>query len=102
LNEAVNAYSIESDPKSDGSATLQQELDALIEMDQILGVFDLEIVVGSGDLDVSQINSLIEARLTARDEKEWGRADEIRSELLKMGVAINDGPDGTTWSKIVQ
>ena len=71
-------------------------------MDQVLSVLDLETEGGSGDLDVSKVDALIEARLTARDEKEWGRADEIRDKLLKMGVAIKDGPQGTTWSKIVQ
>jgi cysteinyl-tRNA synthetase len=71
-------------------------------MDQVLGVFDLDTLGGSGDLDVSKVDALIEARLTARDEKEWARADEIRDELLEMGVAIKDGPEGTTWSRIVQ
>jgi cysteinyl-tRNA synthetase len=81
---------------------LQEELSALLEMDQLLGVFDLETKASLGDLDVPKIDSLIEARLAARDEKKWGRADEIRDELLGMGVAIKDDPEGTTWSKIVQ
>ena len=71
-------------------------------MDQVLGVFDLETVASSGNLDVVKIDKLIEARLTARAEKEWVRADEIRDELIEMGVAIKDGSKGTTWSKIVQ
>ena len=102
LNEAVNAYTIDTDPEANGSSTLQEELSALLDMDQVLGVFDLETKASLGDLDVPKIDSLIEARLAARDEKKWGRADEIRDELLGMGVAIKDDPEGTTWSKIVQ
>jgi cysteinyl-tRNA synthetase len=102
LNEAVNVYTIDTDPEAKGSSTLQEELSALLEMDQLLGVFDLETKASLGDLDVPKIDSLIEARLAARDEKKWGRADEIRDELLGMGVAIKDDPEGTTWSKIVQ
>ena len=102
LNEAVNAYTIDTDPEANGSSTLQEELSALLDMDQVLGVFDLETKASLVDLDVPKIDSLIEARLAARDEKKWGRADEIRDELLGMGVAIKDDPEGTTWSKIVQ
>ena len=102
LNEAVSAYAIDAPPCGDGGYTLQHELDALYEMDQVLGVFDLETVASSGNLDVVKIDKLIEARLTARAEKEWVRADEIRDELIEMGVAIKDGSEGTTWSKIVQ
>jgi len=102
LNEAVNAYAIDAPPSVDGNCTLQHELDAFYKMDQVLGVFDLETVASSGNLDVVKIDKLIEARLTARAEKEWVRADEIRDELIEMGVAIKDGSKGTTWSKIVQ
>ncbi|MBC8522477.1 cysteine--tRNA ligase [PVC group bacterium] len=102
LNEAVNEYAIDSTPSEEGSSTLQNELSALREMDSVLGVLDLETDGNSGDLDVDKVDSLIESRLAARDNKEWERADEIRDELIEMGVAIKDGPDGTTWSRIVQ
>lgn len=102
LNEAVNVYALDAEPEHKGTSTLQSELDALLEMDSVLGVLDLIAKGGSGDINVEEVDALIEARLTARQEKEWNRADEIRDELLKMGVAIKDGPTGTTWSRIVQ
>lgn len=102
LNEAVNVYALDAEPEPKGASTLQSELDALLEMDSVLGVLDLVAKGGSGDINVEEVDALIEARLTARQEKEWNRADEIRDELLKMGVAIKDGPTGTTWSRIVQ
>lgn len=102
LNEAVNAYAINTAPETQGDSTLQRELDALIEMDSVLGVLGLETAAGSGDINIQEVEALIEARLTAREENEWGRADEIRDQLCKMGIAIKDSPSGTTWSRIVQ
>jgi cysteinyl-tRNA synthetase len=68
----------------------------------VLGVLNLEKVASTGDLDVSKIETLITDRLAARSNEEWSRADEIRDELIEMGVAIKDGSDGTTWSRIMQ
>jgi cysteinyl-tRNA synthetase len=63
---------------------------------------DLEDVICTENIDVPKIESLIEARLAARSSKEWNRADEIRDELCAMGIEINDGPEGTSWSRIVR
>lgn len=103
LSDAVGKYAVDTPPKSgDGASTLADELGALHEMDAMLGVLGLEKVASTGDLDVSKIDSLINDRLAARANEEWSLADEIRDELITMGVAIKDGPDGTTWSRIVQ
>jgi cysteinyl-tRNA synthetase len=51
-------------------------------------------------LDQSQeekILELISRRNEHRKAKEWKRADEVRDQLLKMGIAIEDMPKGTTW-----
>ncbi|MAI67140.1 MAG: cysteine--tRNA ligase [Phycisphaerae bacterium] len=103
LNEAVSAYSVDSAPKSGcGRATLHDEFLALQEIDSILGVLDLTDEACAGDLDVTKIDCLIASRLTAREEKDWARADEIRDELLGLGITIKDGAQGTTWSRTVQ
>ncbi|MEM8744860.1 MAG: cysteine--tRNA ligase, partial [Pseudomonadota bacterium] len=44
-----------------------------------------------------QIEGLIAARLEARKSKDFAEADRIRDELSGMGIALKDGPDGTTW-----
>jgi cysteinyl-tRNA synthetase len=45
--------------------------------------------------------ALVEARLAeradARKRKDFARSDAIRDELLAQGVAIMDGPQGTSW-----
>ena len=103
LSDAVGKYAVDTPPnRGDGASTLADELGALHEMDAMLGVLGLEKIASTGDLDVSKVESLINDRLAARSNEEWSLADEIRDELITMGVAIKDGPDGTTWSRIVQ
>jgi cysteinyl-tRNA synthetase len=48
-------------------------------------------------VDEDAINALIAQRLEARTAKDFATADRIRDELEAMGVALKDGPDGTTW-----
>jgi cysteinyl-tRNA synthetase len=36
-------------------------------------------------------------RAEARRAKDFARSDAIRAELLELGVALMDGPEGTTW-----
>ncbi len=47
-----------------------------------------------------QIEKLIERRSSAKKEKDFAAADALREELIKMGVAIMDFPEGTAWEKI--
>jgi cysteinyl-tRNA synthetase len=50
-----------------------------------------------GDRDRKTIDAAIEARLAARKARDWAEADRIRAELLSKGIALEDGPAGTTW-----
>lgn len=46
-----------------------------------------------------RVSALIEARKTARAQKNWADSDRIRDALDEMGVALKDSKDGaTTWS----
>jgi len=40
---------------------------------------------------------LVEVRKEMRAAKQWALADSIRDRLAKLGVALEDGPQGTTW-----
>ena len=44
-----------------------------------------------------KIKALVAQRETARKNKDYARADEIRAHLLSMDVELNDGPDGISW-----
>ena len=39
----------------------------------------------------------LDERKEARKEKNWQRADEIRDELAKEGIEIEDTENGTRW-----
>jgi len=48
-------------------------------------------------IDQARVAQLIDERTAARRAKDFARSDAIRDELLAMGVALMDGPQGTTW-----
>jgi cysteinyl-tRNA synthetase len=49
------------------------------------------------DLDEQAVTALIQARNSARKEKNFKESDRIRDELAGMGVVLKDSKDGTTW-----
>jgi len=41
---------------------------------------------------------LIKLRKEARENKDWGLSDQIRDELIELGIQLKDGKEGTTFS----
>lgn len=48
-------------------------------------------------LDKSYIESKIEERKQAKEQKDYAKADEIRNELSSKGIELLDSKEGTTW-----
>jgi cysteinyl-tRNA synthetase len=48
-------------------------------------------------IDGAAVEAKLAERTAARKAKDFARSDAIRDELLAGGVAIMDGPEGTTW-----
>ena len=44
------------------------------------------------------VELLIKLRKQARDNKDWAMSDQIRDELLAIGVQLKDSKDGTTFT----
>ncbi|MCI5061020.1 MAG: cysteine--tRNA ligase [Alphaproteobacteria bacterium] len=51
------------------------------------------------DVDIEKVEELIAQRDQAKKSKNFARADEIRAELLAIGVEIKDTREGTSWCK---
>ena len=44
------------------------------------------------------IDLLLEIRLEAKRNKDWGTSDKIRNELSNLGFSVKDTKDGFEWS----
>jgi cysteinyl-tRNA synthetase len=74
-------------------------------LDEITGVFGLTLEETDREeqadgISADEIEQLIADRKTARAERRWSDADAIRDKLQEAGIAIADGPTGTTWSRV--
>ncbi|MCD6519228.1 MAG: cysteine--tRNA ligase [Anaerolineae bacterium] len=65
----------------------------------VLGVLPekLEEEMGAG-LATKLIQLLVDTRSKLRQAKQWELADTIRDELAELGIQLQDGPEGTTWT----
>ncbi|SDS25460.1 cysteinyl-tRNA synthetase [Halopseudomonas xinjiangensis] len=99
LFEMVREINRLKDSDADAAAALAGRMR---ELSETLGILQLEADAflqsgAEGKVDAAQVEALIQARLTARTEKNWAESDRIRDELTAMGVVLEDGKGGTTW-----
>jgi len=89
------AHTLNKDPNN---SEAKSELVALADL---LGVLQCDPDAWfQGTLeDVAWIERLIEERNQAKSDKNYARADEVRSELKAKGILLLDGKEGTTWRK---
>jgi cysteinyl-tRNA synthetase len=73
-------------------------LDTLRSIDAVLGL--IETARRSRELSeetVRWVESRIDERAAARQARDFNRADQIRDELARRGVILEDGAGGTRW-----
>jgi cysteinyl-tRNA synthetase len=63
----------------------------------VLGIIPDEIAKGVAGLEEPLIELLIETRQKLREAQQWDLADEIRARMAKLGIALEDRPEGTRW-----
>lgn len=66
--------------------------------DELCDVLGLLYNRKSNDLS-DDVEALIEKRETARKNKDWATADQIRDDLKARGIILKDTPQGVTWTK---
>ena len=64
----------------------------------VLGLEDEKISDGNNDKLEGTVNLLIEMRKQARENKNFALSDQIRDQLLALGIQLKDGKEGTTFS----
>jgi cysteinyl-tRNA synthetase len=86
----------------DGLRTLTAAADALLGLGlAALDAADLEPrrrdIEDLAPDELHAIEQLVAERTQARKERDWARADQIRSELHNRGVEVTDTPGGPVW-----
>ncbi len=94
-------------PNEEIASILKQGLNHFSKIGWVLGLFredpeaymDRQKKEGLKKRGLSQeeILKLIEERNTARKNKDWKKADEIRSDLLSRDIVLEDTPSKTLW-----
>lgn len=67
-------------------------------LEKLLEVLGIHAERKEESLD-ARVEALIEERQTARKEKNYARADEIRAELTAMGILLEDTKEGVKWKR---
>ena len=75
---------------------LENKRELFLFADQVLGL-DLDRPLAMREL-TQQMQTLLDQRSIARNEKRWADSDALRIELEELGLQIKDTADGQTWS----
>lgn len=81
--------------KESAAAYIRRVKELLEKLLEVLGIHDKR---KEESLD-ARVEALIEERQTARKEKNYARADEIRAELTAMGILLEDTKEGVKWKR---
>ena len=92
LNKIVKEFSM---IKDDEKPAVKSKL---IFIGSILGILGDKNFNHVSDEFKNKIEELIQKRTEAKQDKNFDKADEIRQELLDLGVEIKDTSDGTNWN----
>ena len=88
----------EFNPRLDaGTATPDERAAAMAMLQHANQVLD--VIEFPQALDAA-VERLIAKRQAARDRRDFARADQIRQQLLAMGIQLDDTKDGTRWKRL--
>lgn len=98
LFEAVKAINLIKEQKASITAidvlALKETLSTFVF--DVLGLTNEVLQNNSGKIN-GVVELLIKLRKEARENKNWSLSDQIRDELIELGIQLKDGKDGTTF-----
>jgi cysteinyl-tRNA synthetase len=90
----LNSYTFEEPDRK----SLEEALDALKEMGHVFGLsFEKEVEPRLQEL----IETIIEVRYELRAQKNFAAADEVRRQMLNLGILLEDQGERTVWRFVV-
>lgn len=94
LFEAVREVNSKINENS-SKKVIESSIEIIMELAEVLGILGK---VQNQTLE-SEVEDIINKRQEARKNKDWTAADDIRDQLKKMGIIIEDTPQGVRWKK---
>jgi cysteinyl-tRNA synthetase len=102
INGFIEHNRVETDRQPDVVQAAAAAAQTLRKLGQILGLFRTEIpgIKAKEPGTVEQLMGLlIQVRNDARKTKQFALADAVRDGLKKIGITLEDRPDGTGWKR---
>ena len=82
--------------EKDESIPAGNKYKTILKFDEVLGLnLDSEPMKQPEIVITQEIQALLDQRLKARSEKNWKLSDEIRDELINLGIGIKDSEKGS-------
>jgi len=83
-----------------GTEDIEKIKKVFADFDQVLGVVKLRrLEDAEPPVQVSEIERLIEERQEARRRRDFSTADQVRDDLEKRGIILEDSTSGTRWKR---
>ena len=96
LFEGVRELNRRLDARALSTADAARATALVRELDAVLGI------AAPQDPGLSpELAALLEARVTARANRQWAESDRLRDELAARGIAVEDTRDGQRWRRTV-
>ena len=102
LNRFIDQSHLDDSPSDPNREVLRSGLSILREMSSLLGIFRKPVPQSTGSSESARLiqglmELVIHLRAEARTKRDFATSDAIRDGLKSIGVAIQDGKQGTTW-----
>jgi cysteinyl-tRNA synthetase len=96
LFDGVRELNRRLDARSLSTADAARAVDFLRDVDRVLGLGPETATLSPEE------QALLDARATARADRDWAASDRLRDELADRGIAVEDTRDGQRWRRAAE